>query len=277
MALEFHQKLIMFLFNFLKAFKSHCVQTLTGLRLGGTLEWQHEKLHAHGQTASPQFTHTHTHTHPRKHSVLCPSFCPPPLHYFIHPPVSHEEHLLQGCGASAHKKKRKKNCLPWWWKNRHQKKQERRNVVGKSVKLKSEHFSLALSSWSRHRTSLDARVFHHLAAWLCSSVLPPGWRQTKHRSLSTQPARNKDRERWRQRESEKKRSFMQKTTTGVIHGHAWGPCLFYSASPSISSVCFIFRCTLAPEVKYLSLYNLQQWIAPSDGDVKSKVGEGAVC
>lgn len=63
MALEFHQKLIMFLFNFLKAFKSHCVQTLTGLRLGGTLEWQHEKLHAHGQTASPQFTHTHTHTH----------------------------------------------------------------------------------------------------------------------------------------------------------------------------------------------------------------------
>ncbi len=57
-----------------------------------------------------------------------------------------------------------------------------------------------------------------------------------------------------------------------------GPLSFYSVlfplllhrSPSVR---FVFWCALAPEVKCLSLYNLQQRIASSDGDVESKVGE----
>lgn len=146
-------------------------------------------------------------------------------------------------------------------------------------KVLSWKASIFLSLWAlgpgtEHPWMPESFIIWQLGSAVQFYLLAGGKRSTArspHSQREIKTGRDGDKE----RESEKKRSFMQKTTTGVIHGHAWG--LFYSASPSISSVCFVFRCTLAPEVKYLSLYNLQRWIAPSDGDVKSKVGEGAVC
>lgn len=200
MALEFHQKLIMFLFNFLKAFKSHCVQTLTGLRLGGTLEWQHEKLHAHGQTASPQFTHTHTHTHPRKHSVLCPSFCPPPLHYFIHPPVSHEEHLLQGCGASAHKKKEKKLLALMMEKPTPKKAREKKCSRKKVLSWKASIFlSLwALGPGTEHPWMPESFIIWQLGSAVQFYLLAGGKRSTArspHSQREIKTGRDGDKER----------------------------------------------------------------------------------
>ena len=84
-------------------------------------------------------------------------------------------------------------------------------------------------------------------------------------------------------ERERERSCL--SCKNNLWSHPWPrmgpPCLFILCSSlcsSISLLCLLhfFWCASAPEVKRLSLYNVQQRIAPSDGDVESSVG-GDVC
>lgn len=115
----------------------------------------------------------------------------------------------------------------------------------------------------------SAVQFYLLAAGKRSTACSPHSKQERKREG--------DGDKERERERQWKAAFHAKTTSGVIHGHAWAPvflfCALPSAPPSLSSAYFIFWCGLAPEVKCLSLYNVQQRIARSDGDVESKEGE----
>lgn len=111
-------------------------------------------------------------------------------------------------------------------------------------------------------------------SWLEASEAPLALHTASKKRREREIETKKDR--GRERETEKQ-SFMQKQpleSSMATHG----PLPFYSVlfplllrlSPPFAS---FFWCALAPEVKCLSLYNLQQQIAPSDGDVESKVGE----
>lgn len=107
-------------------------------------------------------------------------------------------------------------------------------------------------------------------------LLAGGKRSTTHCPHSKQGIKG-GRDGDKGRESEKQ-SFMQKQPLeSSLASH--GPQHFYFAPfPLLLHLASLFAsffwCVFAPEVKCLSLYNLQQWIAPSDGCVESKVGEG---
>lgn len=104
------------------------------------------------------------------------------------------------------------------------------------------------------------------------------WLEASEAPLALHTASKKGRKRDGDKEREREKlSFMQKQpleSSMATHG----PLSFYSVffplllhlSPLFAS---FFWCASAPEVKCLSLYNVQQRIAPSDGDVESKVGE----
>lgn len=107
------------------------------------------------------------------------------------------------------------------------------------------------------------------------------WLEASEAPLALYTARKQERKREGDGDKERERgseqqSFMQKQPLESFMA-THGPLSFYSMlfplllrlSPLFAS---FFWC-LAPEVKCLSLYNLQQRIAPSDGDVESKEGE----
>ena len=101
------------------------------------------------------------------------------------------------------------------------------------------------------------------------------WLEASKAPLTLHTASEKEREMKTKREWEREKQAFQKQPLESCM--AWAPVFLFhtlpSAPPSLSSLCSVFWCAVAPQVKCLSLYNLQQHIAPSDGDVESKVGE----
>lgn len=104
------------------------------------------------------------------------------------------------------------------------------------------------------------------------------WLEATEAPLALHTASKQEREGGRDKERDRgseKQSFMQKQPLESFMA-THGPLSFYSfpsTPPSLSSVCFIFWCVFFPAVKYLSLYNLQERVAPSAGDVERKMGE----
>lgn len=178
---------------------------------------------------------------------------------------------------------KKKNAWPDDGKKMIPKKREKKC----RKKVLSWKASIFLSLWALGPGTEHPWMPESFIIWQPGSVvqlylLAGGKRSTTHcphskKEIKKIKKRGSDGDKGRERE---KQSFMQKQPLeSSLASHGPQPFFLYSVLfPLLLHLASLFAsffwCAFAPEVKCLSLYNLRQWIAPSDGYVESKVGEG---
>lgn len=202
--------------------------------------------------------HRLSHIHTHKKAWRTQTSVPPSIHQSAPTKSCCCKHSWNNSTTiSLKKRKEKKTTTAAVWKKK------------KRVKLKSEHF---LQLWApgpgtEHPWITESFIIWQLGSAVQFYLLAGGkWSiPLQHSKRETQKgeAETKDRE---------KTFFMQKQPLKSFSAtHRPAVSILPSASPS---GCLIFWSAFARKVKPVSLYNLQQWIAPSDGYVESQVGVG---
>lgn len=188
---------------------------------------------------SRQFTHTHTHintqfsAHPFALLLLTTS---------IYPPVSHEELLLQGCGASAHKIRKKLFALMMEKptpKKAKEKKCSRKKVLSWKASIFSRSELLVQAQSIPGCQSLSS--FGSLALQFSFT----SWLEASKAPLTLHTASRKEREREMETKKEGEGVKSSLSCKNNLWSHSWpriGPCLFilcFSLCSSISLLCLL--------------------------------------